>query len=127
MPITRLDYSQANIVIAEATSEPRHIRIDAPRRIYIYTGSDIPDVVDPDQIVLTAYQLHAGALVVGQTRLNELKALIAAPPTPAIGLHLSMSQQIARTSSRVKQARTTMGWSNALMDSVFLAGSVQEP
>lgn len=113
---------------AEALPNPKHITFGA--RITVFTGDDIPPpeaVVDPSSIVLTTHQLHAGALAIGQTRLNELKALIASPPTPAIGLYLGMSQAIQRSSPKVNTARTTLGWTNTLMDQVFTAGSGLDP
>ena len=128
MAITKFPNTVAGKAEAEATPDPKHIAYGA--RITVFTGADMPPaeaVADPSSIVLTAHQLHAGALAIGQTRLNELKALIASPPTPAIGLYLGMSQAIARSSPKVKQARTTLGWSAALMNSIFVAGSGMDP
>lgn len=114
--------------VAESTPDPKYIMYGA--RITVFTDTDIPPsgaIADTSSIVLTTHQLHAGALAIGQTRLNELKALVASPPTPAIGLYLGMSQAIARSSPKVNQARTALVWSNALMDSIFVAGSGMDP
>jgi len=128
MPIAKFDNTAAGKTQANAIPDPKYIMEGA--RITVFTGADMPPaeaVADPSSIVLTAHQLHAGALAIGQTRLNELKALIASPPTPAIGLYLGMSQAIARSSPKVNQARTTLGWSAALMNSIFVAGSGMDP
>lgn len=128
MAIIKYPNTVAGKAEAEAIPDPKYIMEGS--RITVFTGADIPPdaaAADPSSIVLTTHQLHAGALAIGQTRLNELKALIDSPPTPAIGLYLGMSQAIARSSPKVKQARTTLGWSAALMDSIFVAGSGMDP
>lgn len=128
MPIVKYENTLANKAIVEALPDPKYIMYGA--RITVFTGADIPPteaVVDPSSIVLTSHQLHQGALVIGQTRLNELKALIASPPTPAIGLYLDKSNTIARNHARVNNARTTLGWTNTLMDQIFVAGSGLDP
>lgn len=128
MAIQKYPNTAAGKAEAEAVPDPKYI-LEGPR-ITVFTGADIPPAnaaADPSSIVLTPHQLHSGALAIGQTRLNELKALIASPPTPAIGLYLGMSQAIARSSPKVNQARTTLGWTPALMDSIFVAGSGMDP
>jgi len=128
MAIQKYPNTAAGKAEAEAVPDPKYI-LEGPR-ITVFTGADIPPAnaaANPSSIVLTLHQLHSGALAIGQTRLNELKALIASPPTPAIGLYLGMSQAIARSSPKVNQARTTLGWSAALMDSIFVAGSGMDP
>lgn len=129
MAIQKFDNTVAGWAKINALPDPKYPIINGAR-VTVLTGSDIPPadaIVDPSSIVLTTHQLHAGALAIGQTRLNELKALIASPPTPAIGLYLGMSQAIARSSPKVNQARTTLGWTPALMDSIFVAGSGMDP
>lgn len=128
MPIKKFDNTVAGKALALDVPDPKYI-IEGPH-ITVFTGADIPPdtaVANPSSIVLTTHQLHAGALAVGQTRLDQLTALIETPPTPAIGLYLGMSQQIARASSKVNQARQSLGWTNALMDQVFVAGSGMDP
>lgn len=128
MPILKYDNTLANKTIVEALPDPKYITYGA--RITVFTGVDVPPaeaVLDPSSIILTSHQLHQGALAIGQTRLNELKALIASPPTPAIGIYLDKCNVIARNHSRVSQARTTLGWTNALMDQIFVAGSGLDP
>ena len=128
MPILKYANTLANKAIAEALPDPKYITYGA--RITAFTGADVPPaeaVLYPSSIVLTSHQLHQGALAIGQTRLNELKALIASPPTPAIGIYLDKCNVIARNHARVNQARTTLGWTNALMDQIFVAGSGLDP
>mgnify|MGYP000864565630 FL=1 len=128
MPIIKFPNTAAGKAQANAIPEPKHIMEGA--RITVFTGVDVPPaeaVLGPSSIVLTSHQLHQGALAIGQTRLNELRALIASPPTPAIGIYLDKCNVIARNNSRVNQARTTLGWTNALMDQIFVAGSGLDP
>lgn len=128
MAIIKFPNTVAGKAEAEALPDPKYITYGA--RITVLTGADVPPpeaVVNPALIVLTTHQLHAGALAIGQTCLNELKALIASPPTPAIGLYLSMSQAIARSSPKVNTARSTLGWTKDLMDQIFIAGSGLDP
>lgn len=129
MATLKFDNTLAGWAQINALPNPKHPIISGAR-VTVLTGTDVPPdaaAADPSSIVLTTHQLHSGALAIGQTRLNELKALIASPPTPAVGLYLGMSQAIARSSPRVNQARTTLGWSAALMDSIFVAGSGMDP
>lgn len=128
MPITRFPNTAAGKAQAQAIPDPKYIMEGA--RIIVFTGADVPPseaVLDPSSIILTSHQLHQGALAIGQTRLNELKALIASPPTPAIGLYLDKSNTIARNHARVNNARTTLGWTNTLMDQIFVSGSGLDP
>ena len=128
MSIIKFPNTAAGKAQAEATLDPKYIAYGA--RITVFTGVDVPPaeaVLGPSSIVLTSHQLHQGALAIGQTRLNELRALIASPPTPAIGIYLDKCNVIARNNSRVNQARTTLGWTNALMDQIFVAGSGLDP
>ncbi|WP_299517272.1 hypothetical protein [uncultured Flavobacterium sp.] len=128
MSIIKFPNTAAGKAQAEATLDPKYIAYGA--RITVFTGVDVPPaeaVLDPSSIILTSHQLHQGALAIGQTRLNELKALIASPPTPAIGLYLDKSNKIARNHARVNNARTTLGWTNTLMDQIFVSGSGLDP
>ena len=129
MAIQKFDNTVAGWAQINAIPDPKYPIIFG-NRVTVLTGSDVPTdeaASNPSSIVLTTHQLHSGALAIGQTRLNELKALSASPPTPAIGLYLGMSQAIARSSPKVNQARTTLGWTPALMDSIFVAGSGMDP
>lgn len=128
MAIIKFDNTLVGKAQAEAIPDPKYIMYGG--KITVLTGTNIPPpegVIDPLNIILTTHQLHAGALAVSQTRLNELKALIATPPTPAIGLYLDKSQTIVRSDPKVNQARTTLGWSVALMNQIFVAGSGLDP
>jgi len=112
---------------AQATPDPKYIMEGA--KIIVFTGADIPQdsaVVDPSSIVLNLNQLHAGALVIGQTRLNELETYITGiltTGTPAQKIFWKYSGTVRRTDAKVNQMRLATGWSNALLNNIFVAGS----
>lgn len=116
---------------AQAIPDPKYIMEGA--RIVVFTGSDIPPdsaVVDPASIILNLNQLHAGALAIGQTRLTELETYITGiltTGTPAQKIFWKYSGTIRRTDTKVNQMRLATGWSNALLDSIFVAGSGLDP
>lgn len=131
MPIIKYENTIANIAIVEALPAPKYIAYGA--RITVFTGADIPPadaVADPSSIVLNLNQLHFGALVIGQTRLTELETYITGiltTGTPAQKIFWRYSGTIRRTDAKVNQMRLATGWSNALLDSIFIAGSGMDP
>lgn len=131
MAITKFNNTVSGKAQAEAIPDPKHIIYGA--RITVFTGADIPPadaVTDPSSIVLNLNQLHAGALAIGQTRLNELETYITGiltTGTPAQKIFWRYSNTILRTGAKVNQMRLATGWSNALLDNIFVAGSGLDP
>lgn len=131
MPIIKFPNTAAGKSQAEALPAPKYIAYGA--RITVFTRADIPPaeaVADPSSIVLNLNQLHSGALVIGQTRLNELETYITGiltTGTPAQKIFWRYSGTVRRTDAKVNQMRLATGWSNALLDSIFVAGSGLDP
>jgi len=131
MAITKFPNTAAGKAQAAAIPDPKYITYGA--RILVFTGADIPPdsaIVDPSSIVLNLNQLHAGALAIGQTRLNELETYITGiltTGTPAQKIFWRYSGTIRRTDAKVNQMRLATGWSNALLNSIFVAGSGLDP
>lgn len=131
MSIFKFDNTAAGKTQVNAVPDPKHIMEGA--RITVFTGADIPPadaVTDPSSIVLNLNQLHAGALAIGQTRLNELETYITGiltTGTPAQKIFWRYSNTIRRTNAKVNQMRLAVGWSNALLDNIFVAGSGLDP
>lgn len=131
MAITKYPNTAAGKADALAIPDPKYIMEGA--RITVFTGADIPPaeaVTDPSSIVLNLNQLHAGALAIGQTRLNELETYITGiltTGTPAQEIFWRYSNTIRRTGAKVNQMRLAVGWSNALLDNIFVAGSGLDP
>lgn len=131
MPIIKFPNTAAGKAQAEALSDPKYIAYGP--RITVFTGADIPPadaVADPSSIVLNLNQLHSGALVIGQTRLTELETYITGiltTGTPAQKIFWKYSSTVRRTDAKVNQMRLATGWSNALLNSIFVAGSGLDP
>ena len=132
MAILKFDNTVAGWAQINALPDPKHPIIFG-NRVTVFTGADIPldsAVVDPASIVLNLNQLHAGALAIGQTRLNELETYITGiltTGTPAQKIFWRYSGTIRRTDAKVNQMRLATGWSNALLDNIFVAGSGLDP
>lgn len=116
---------------AAAVAYPKHTWENS-RRIVVFTGSDMPTdeaTSNPAGIVVNNYQIRDAILTVGgQTRLDQWAAMLAAPPTPRIGLYLSFAQEITRGNSKVNQARLQLAgvsahWTAAQLDAYFIAAS----
>lgn len=131
MSILKFDNTAAGKTQANAVPDPKYIMEGA--RITVFTGADIPPadaVTDPSSIVLNLNRLHAGALAIGQTRLTELETYITGiltTGTPAQKIFWRYSGTVRRTDAKVNQMRLATGWSNALLDSIFVAGSGLDP
>ena len=131
MPITKFDNTAAGKAQANAIPDPKYIMEGA--RITVFTGADIPPaeaITDPASIILNLKQLHAGALAIGQIRLTELETYITGiltTGTPAQKIFWKYSGTIRRTDAKVNQMRLATGWSNALLDNIFVAGSGLDP
>ena len=131
MPIIKYENTIANIAIVEALPDPKYVMYGV--RITVFTGADIPTdsaVADPSSIVLNLNQLHAGALAIGQIRLTELETYITGiltTGTPAQKIFWKYAGTIRRTNAKVNQMRLATGWSNALLDNIFVAGSGLDP
>lgn len=131
MAIIKFDNTLVGKAQAEAIPDPKYIMYGG--KITVLTGTNIPPpegVIDPLNIILTTHQLHAGALAIGQTRLNELETYITGiltTGTPAQKIFWRYSSTVRRTDAKVNQMRLATGWSNALLDSIFIAGSGMDP
>ena len=132
MAIQKFDNTIAGWAQINALPDPKYPIINGAR-ITVLTGSDIPPaeaVTDPASIILNLNQLHAGALAIGQTRLNELETYITGiltTGTPAQKIFWKYAGTIRRTNAKVNQMRLATGWSNALLDNIFVAGSGLDP
>ena len=144
MAITKFPNTVAGKAEAEATPDPKHIAYGA--RITVFTGADKPPaeaVADPSSIVLTTRQLMQGADAIARARLQAIEGYIrgivgvdATDPADQIAPtgHYSQikdwkwhNQTIRRTDQEVNAMRVALGWNNALMDSIFVAGSGLDP
>lgn len=131
MAIIKFPNTVAGKAEAEALPDPKYITYGA--RITVLTDADVPPpeaVVNPSSIVLNLNQLHAGALAIGQVRLTELETYITdilTTGTPAQKIFWRYSNTILRTGAKVNQMRLATGWSNALLDNIFVAGSGLDP
>lgn len=132
MAILKFDNTVAGWVQINDLPDPKYPIISGAR-VTVLTGSDIPPdsaVVDPASIVLNLNQLHAGALAIGQTRLTELETYITGiltTGTPAQKIFWRYSGTVRRTDAKVNQMRLATGWSNALLNNIFIAGSGLDP
>ena len=131
MSIFKFDNTAAGKTQVNAVPDPKYIMEGA--RITVFTGADIPPaeaVTDPASIILNLNQLHAGALAIGQIRLTELETYITGiltTGTPAQKIFWKYAGTIRRTNAKVNQMRLATGWSNALLDNIFVAGSGLDP
>ena len=132
MAILKFDNTVAGWAKINVLPDPRHPIINGAR-VTVLTEGDIPPpeaVIDPSSIVLNLNQLHAGALAIGQVRLTELETYITGiltTGTPAQKIFWRYSGTIRRTDAKVNQMRLATGWSNALLNSIFVAGSGLDP
>lgn len=132
MAIQKFDNTIAGWAQINALPDPKYPIINGAR-VTVLTGSDIPPaeaVTNPASIILNLNQLHAGALAIGQTRLNELETYITGiltTGTPAQKIFWRYSGTVRRTNAKVNQMRLATGWSNALLDNIFVAGSGLDP
>ena len=131
MTITRLAYSAANVVVAEATPAPRHIWIDQPRAIYVFTGADMPESLNANDITLTRAGLLQGAFITNdQTMLSAVEAYIAdriTNGTPAQRIYWRDSQEFRRQHQYINQLRLAISASATDMNNVFINGSAYSP
>ena len=132
MAILKFDNTVAGWAQINALPDPKYPVISG-NRVTVLTDADIPPnsaVVDPSSITLNLNQLHAGTLAIGQTRLTELETYITGiltTGTPAQKIFWKYSGTIRRTDAKVNQMRLATGWSNALLDNIFVAGSGLDP
>ena len=145
MAITKYTNDAAGRALVAAVQDPKHIWRDGAR-IWVYTGSDIPSseaVSNPAGIVLTTRQLMQGADAVARARYLEVKAYIrgivgvdAKEPADQIAPTGTVDQQkywgwhnatIRRSDANVNAMRTSLGWTPAQMNAVFIAGSTMDP
>lgn len=144
MAIRKYPNTIAGKAEAEAVPQPRYI-MEGPR-ITVFTGDDIPPadaVTDPSSIVLTTRQLMQGADAIARARLKDIEGYIrgvvgvdAKDPADQIaptGTYAQIkywkwdNKTIRRTDQEVNAMRVALGWTHALMDSIFVAGSGMDP
>lgn len=140
MAITRFQNTVAGKAQAEAIPDPKYIVYGA--RITVFTGADMPPaeaVADPSSIVLTTRQLMQGADAIARARLQAIEGYIrgvvgvdakeVADQIAPTGTYAQIkywkwhNATIRRTDQEVNAMRVALGWNNALMDSIFVAGS----
>lgn len=145
MTITKYANDAAGRATVAAIPDPKHVWADGAR-ILVYTGADIPTseaVSNPAGIVLTTRQLMQGADAVARARYLEVKAYIrgivgvdAKDPADQIAPTGTVDQQkywgghnasIRRSDANVNGMRASLGWTPALMNQVFIAGSTMDP
>lgn len=145
MAITKYPNDAAGRALVASVPDPKHVWHDNAR-IWVFTGSDLPTseaVSNPGGIVLTTRQLLQGADSVARARYTEVKAYIRGivgvdakdiadqiAPTGTIneqkywGWH---NATIRRSDANVNGMRAALGWTPALMNQVFIAGSTMDP
>jgi len=131
--------TQQGIADAEAVAPPRHVLIRPGRDVLVFTGSDVPDSLDPKSVALTKQQLLYGALQVGgQPLWNAFLTYMAgmsSTGTPSQKNHWNYSNEFRRLDIYTRQLRLDAGvkgaktepQSVAEMDQVFLIGSGYGP
>ena len=122
---------------AEAVAQPRHVLIRPGRDVLVFTGSDMPESLDPKSVTLNKQQFLYGLLQVGgQILLNAVLAYQAdriANGTPAQQIHWNYANEFRRMDAYTAQARVavqggkTTAVSKAEWDQVFIVGSGYEP
>jgi len=125
------------IADAEAVAQPRHVLIRPGRDVLVFTGTDMPESLDPRSVTLTKQQFLYGLLQVGgQILLNAVLAYQAdriANGTPAQMIHWSYANEFRRLDAYTAQARVAVqgaksnAVSRAEWDQVFIVGSGYEP
>lgn len=144
MAIIKYPNTAAGKAEAEAVPQPRYI-MEGPR-ITVFTGDDIPPaeaVVDPSSIVLTTRQLIQGADAIARARAQAIEGYIrgivgvdakdAADQIAPTGNYAQIkfwkwdNKTIRRTDAEVNAMRVALGWTPALMDQIFVAGSGMNP
>lgn len=144
MAIQKYPNTAAGKAEAEAVPDPKYI-LEGPR-ITVFTGADIPPaeaVVDPSSIVLTTRQLIQGADAIARARAQAIEGYIrgivgvdakdAADQIAPTGNYAQIkfwkwdNKTIRRTDAEVNAMRVALGWTPALMDSIFVAGSGMNP
>ena len=145
MAITKYTNDPAGSAIVAAVPDPKHVWQDNAR-IWVFTGDDLPTseaVSNPAGIVLTTRQLINGADAVARARRDSILAYIrlivgvdAKDPADQIAPTGTGAQQnfwrghnstIRRSDPIVNAMRVDLGWSAALMNQIFIAGSTMDP
>jgi len=127
------------IADAEAVAQPRHILVRTGRDVLVFTGSDMPESLDPRSVTLTKQQLLYGVLQVGgQPLWTAVLAYIAnmsATGTPNQKNHWNYCNEFRRLEIYTRQLRLdpsikgvkTEPQSVAEWDQIFIVGSGYEP
>jgi hypothetical protein len=121
---------------ANAVANPKHI-IERRSDWIVLTGTDMPESLDPKDVVLNKQQFLYGLLTVGgQVLLNAVYDYITAinsTGTPLQKIHWNHANEFRRLDGYTAQARVavrgakTAAASKAEWDQVFIVGSGYEP
>ena len=142
MAIVNYDNTPDGRTQVAAVPDPKHIWVVNSRRITVFTGGNIPTdeaVANPTNIVLTTRQLIQGADAIARAHALAIEGYIRgivgvdakdpADQIPATGNYSQIkywkwhNATIRRGDAQVNALRVALGWNNALMDSIFVAGS----
>ena len=145
MSILKFENTVEGWELIRALPDPKHAIISGAR-VVVLTGGDIPpenSAADPKSIVLTTRQLMQGADAIARARLQAIEGYIrgivgvdAKDPADQLAPTGNYAQikywkwhnsTIRRTDQEVNAMRVALGWSAALMDSIFIAGSGMDP
>lgn len=128
----------AGLVSAKAVADPKHILM-RPNDIVVLTGTDLPETLNAEDVVLTKQQFFYGLLTVGgQTLLNAATTYITgmlSTGTPAQKIHWGYAKEFRRRDIYTRQMRLDPTFKGAKseadskkqMDDVFIVGSGYEP
>ena len=130
--------TETGLVSANAVADPKHILMRS-NDIVVLTGTDMPETMRAEDVVLNKQQFFYGLLTVGgQTLLNAATTYITgmlSAGTPAQKIHWGYANEFRRLDIYTRQMRLdpafkgvkTDAVSKAEMDQVFIVGSGYEP
>jgi hypothetical protein len=132
MAIQIFQNTAAGLTQANAVADPKHIWIDQPRRIVVFTGDDLPITILAEDAVLTRNQFFQGALLAGGQLLlnkfmNYIYTTMPATGTPTQRNFWREAQFFTYTIPFINQLRTAEAISVADMKQVFILGSGYTP
>jgi hypothetical protein len=136
MAKTTFPNTAAGLVSANAVADPKHILM-RPNDIVVFTGTDMPETLDPKSVILNKQQFIYGVLTVGgQTLLNAVLSYQTdkiANGTPALKIHWEYANEFRRLDIYTRLARLavkggkTEEVSVAQWNEIFIVGSGYEP
>jgi hypothetical protein len=136
MAKTTFPNTAAGLVSANAVADPKNILM-RPNDIVVFTGTDMPETLDPTSVILNKQQFLYGVLTVGgQTLLNAVLAHQAdqiANGTPLQKVHWQYANKFRRKDIYTRLARLavkgakTEAASLTEWNEIFIVGSGYEP